>query len=221
MTVTAITSGFAAAHQTARKQPAGGPAFADFLGEANTQPAAQPAAQGMGAGVRASGPRLPGGALDAAGLAACPLMSADQLRAETAAFEQDLKNRFTAAHVDTGTPVTLDVAGDGRVVVRGDHPDKAKIERLFAEDPAFADRYRAVASGQSLRARGHIAQRYEIDLEEADDEEERKTVHRRYEALGKRLDAVSGQLTLSGGALSSPAVQMASDFTKVPEWLMA
>lgn len=216
MTVTAVASGFAATHQTARKPPAGGPAFADFLGEA----AAPPATQGVGTGVRPSRPRLPGSAPDAAGLAAAPVMSAEQLRAETAALEQDLNRRFTAAHVDTDVPVTLDVAGDGRVVVRGDHPDKVKIERLFAEDPALANRYRAVASGQSLRARGHITQRYEIDLEEADDEEERKTVRRRYEALGRRLDAVSGQLTLSGGALGSPAVQMASDFTRVPEWLM-
>jgi hypothetical protein len=216
MTVTAVTSGFAATPQPNRKPQAGGPAFADFL----EKDAAPPAAQGVSAGPRAPRPMIPGGVSGPAGLAAPPLLSGERLRAETAAFTEDLKNRFTAAHVDTDVPVTLDVASDGRIVVRGDHPDKAKIERLFAEDPEFANRYRAVASGQAMKARGHIARRYEIDLEEAEDEEERKTVHRRYEALGKRLDAVAGQLTLSGGALGSPAVQMASDFTKVPEWLM-
>ncbi|HYH20423.1 MAG TPA: hypothetical protein VD995_17595 [Azospirillum sp.] len=216
MTVTAVASGFAATHQTARKQQPGGPAFADFLGETATRPAAQ----GVAAGIRPSRPALPGGALDPAGLAAPSVMSAEQLRIETAAFTEDLNNRFTAAHVDTRTPVTLDIAGDGSIVVRGDHPDKAKIERLFAEDPALANRYRAVSQGHALKAHAQVAQRYAIDLEEADDDEERKAVHRRIEALTKRMEAVSGQMTLSGGALSSSAVQMATDFTRTPEWLM-
>lgn len=144
--------------------------------------------------------------------------SAQEVRAETAALAEDLQKRLVRAGVDTDVPVTLDVAQDGSIVVRGDHPDKAKIERLFAEDPDFANQYRKVSQDNAMIALGMVGVRYRIALDEAKDEEERDRVTRRFDAVIEKLGKSSGQMTLSGGQMSSASMDMAAGFLGVPSW---
>lgn len=142
------------------------------------------------------------------------------LKEKTAAFAQTLDRRFALAGVDTRIPVQMDVTSDGAIVVRGDHPDKAKIERLFAEDPELANEYRGVASAHAFNAHGKLAIRYEADLDEAKGEKERERVFRRYERLFQQIERAGGQMTLSGGQLSSGAMDMAAALTQMPSWAL-
>ncbi|WP_448204076.1 hypothetical protein [Azospirillum sp. sgz302134] len=143
------------------------------------------------------------------------------LKEKTAAFADTLNRRFTLADVDTRIPVQLDVASDGSVTVRGDHPDKAKIERLFAEDKDLANQYREIAGAHAFNAHGKIAIRYEEELDDAKSDKEREKIFRKYERLFQRIEAVSGQMTFSGGDLTSAAEGMAAALTGMPSWAMS
>ena len=145
---------------------------------------------------------------------------AGALKQKTAAFTEELAARFAAAGVDTRQPVTLNVDGDGRVTVAGDHPSKAAVERLFAEDPDFANRYREIAGGHAFLAHCRVATRFQIELEDSKTEEERKTIMRRYEAMFRQLDGAAGRMTWSGGQLGSAAMDMASKLLSLPSWAM-
>lgn len=155
---------------------------------------------------------------DLVGKGAPPLSSAQEVREETAALADELHKRLVRAGVDTDVPVTLDVAKDGSIVVRGDHPDKAKIERLFADDPDFANQYRKVSQDNAFIAVGMVGVRYRIAYDEAKDDEERARVTRRFDAVIQQLSKASGQMTLSGGQMSSASMDMATGFLGVPSW---
>ena len=142
------------------------------------------------------------------------------LKEKTAAFAETLDRRFALAGVDTRIPVQMDVTSDGTIVVRGDHPDKAKIERLFAEDPDLANEYRGIASAHAFNAHGKLAVRYAVDLDEAKGEKERERVFRRYERLFQQIERAGGQMTLSGRQLSSGAMDMAAALTQMPSWAL-
>ena len=144
--------------------------------------------------------------------------SAQEVRAETATLAEELQKRLVRAGVDTDVPVTLDVAQDGSIVVRGDHPDKAKIERLFAEDPDFANQYRKVSQDNAMIALGMVGVRYRIAFDEAKDDEERERVVRRFDAVIQQLGKASGQMTLSGGQMSSASMDMAAGLLGMPTW---
>lgn len=160
---------------------------------------------------------------------------AELLKEKTAALTEAMIRRFALADVDTRTPVQLDVAADGAIVVRsghpdgghpdGNHPDEAQIERLFAEDPDFANQYREVASGHAFLAAGRVSEQFRLELDEAGTEEERKWVYRRHEPLFQRLERIGGQMTLettpAGGRLSSAALDMASALPRRAAWAPA
>lgn len=95
----------------------------------------------------------------------------ENFQAKFAAFGDELGNKFRAAGIDTSVPVDLRVDADGRIGVSGSHPDKDKIEALFAEDPEFANRFRGIsaASGLLKAAEDHVefAAAYQQDPEAA------------------------------------------------------
>lgn len=126
---------------------------------------------------------------------------AELLAAKTAALNDALNRRFAMAGVDTGVPVALDVAADGRVVVRDEHPDKTTIERLFADDVDFANQYREVAGGHTFLAAGRVSEQFRLELGRAGTEEKRKRVYRRFEPIFRQLELVGGRMTLAGGCL--------------------
>lgn len=49
-------------------------------------------------------------------------------------YEKKLMQTFEAAGIDTTQQISLTTDYEGKVVVQGDHPDKQKIEAMFAED---------------------------------------------------------------------------------------
>ncbi|KAA0681872.1 hypothetical protein [Roseomonas genomospecies 6] len=125
------------------------------------------------------------------------------LARKTAAFTKELADIALA-------DITLDMDAEGRVTAAGGHPGKAAVERLFAGNPDFANRYREVAGGHAFLAHCRVAARFQIELEDSRTEEERKAILRRYDSMFSRIDGVRGRMSWSGGRLASAAMEMAA-----------
>lgn len=74
-----------------------------------------------------------------------------------AAYQDRLQAALSAAGIQTSGPLSLQVDAAGRVVVAGEHPDKARIEALFAEDDRLANSFRETLSLAEMIARGEEA----------------------------------------------------------------
>lgn len=98
--------------------------------------------------------------LKAAGLpplfkyAADGVITGDEMRMELADAKADYRQRLTAAlaaqGIDSSAPLRLQSDTAGRVVVVGDHPDKARIEQLFASDGPLTNAFHRVSSMASM-----------------------------------------------------------------------
>lgn len=144
------------------------------------------------------------------GLGRAPVLDLDpqRVQADTAAFGEELTQRLKALGVDTSVPINLEIAGDGSIRVRGDHPDKDKIEYLFASDHELANRYRALSVRNTLVAIARIAAEFHAAYGDAEDDEERKALWQDFRARIRQVSANSGNMTLSNGVLapSGPVV---------------
>lgn len=69
---------------------------------------------------------------------------------ETCSFRSDLAVMLAQAGVSDKPPVELAMDSQGKVRVKGDHPDKEAIEALFEENPGMRNRFAALSSGTQL-----------------------------------------------------------------------
>ncbi|MFZ5830965.1 MAG: hypothetical protein ACOY3P_12800 [Planctomycetota bacterium] len=69
---------------------------------------------------------------------------------QQAALGAGIRAVFDEAGIDTSQPIQLAMAGDGRVTVLGDHPQKDDIERVFDEHPELRDKFAEVSALGSL-----------------------------------------------------------------------
>lgn len=98
-------------------------------------------------------------ALSAAGRVAAPLLaslesfdsSPQAFQENSAAFQAELGKRFRAAGLDDTRPLDLTVDAEGAVRVANDHPDKDRIEALFAGDPDLSNQFRHLSASASLQ----------------------------------------------------------------------
>jgi hypothetical protein len=67
-------------------------------------------------------------------------MEAAQDRAQ-AGVQAKLQRLFAANGIDTSQEIRLQVGGDGQVVETSGHPQRAKIEKLFRDDPSLRDQF--------------------------------------------------------------------------------
>jgi len=72
-------------------------------------------------------------------------------------YQDRLRSALSEKGIDTSVPMRLQVDTAGRVVLAGDHPDKARIEAIFAEDDQLANAFREVMSLSAMIARGEEA----------------------------------------------------------------
>ena len=68
-----------------------------------------------------------------------------------AAFSDQLGNKFRAMGIDTSRPIELAVGSNGQVRVANGHPDKDRIEAMFAQDPEFANRFRELIAATEIK----------------------------------------------------------------------
>jgi hypothetical protein len=82
--------------------------------------------------------------------AADGIITGDEMRAARDEAKAEYQRRFSAAiaaqAIDTSVPLSLQSDAMGRVVVVGDHPDKARIEQLFAEDGELNNAFKKASS---------------------------------------------------------------------------
>jgi hypothetical protein len=194
--VDAIRSNPFVAAQAARQQaaPPAGAGFQSFLGAA-----ASAASPSSGGPLLNSLTHFPPGSLPQFG-------NSEQ---DTAALQQTLIKRFNAAGIDTSQPIDLSVGADGNVIVKGDNPQKAAIEKLFKDNPGLANQYRQVAAEDSWAALGRAYSSYASDYEAAQGAGAEAAVFGKYEPLFNKISQLSGDLTLSGGTLSSDSLSYA------------
>jgi hypothetical protein len=69
---------------------------------------------------------------------------------ESSAFSSDFGSILQAHGIDGNPPIDLVTDAQGRVRVRGVHPDRAKIEALFTANPALRDRFVRMSTNASL-----------------------------------------------------------------------
>ena len=85
-----------------------------------------------------------------------PLEVADMRRdydQKLAGLESRLQVEFAKAGIETSPPFQLQTDTEGKVRVAGDHPQKAQIEQLFADNPDLRDDFAEVnAKADFLRA---------------------------------------------------------------------
>lgn len=209
MIASAALSGPAAKHLPSPPLPRGGPGtFADLVKDTLARPAATAPRPSPRELTALTMPKLFGDAYDQRTGTIDMVKFAVQVREETADLAADLDRRLRASGIDTGIPVTLTVRGNGTIGVAGDHPQRQAIERLFADDPELANRYRKVAGDNHMIATAQLASRFHQAWYDCKDDEEREKVWLRYRGLFNRLQSVAGQMTLSGGTLSSAGAAM-------------
>jgi hypothetical protein len=59
-------------------------------------------------------------------------------------FKRAVQQLFSAAGIDTGTPIVLESDGIGGITVNADHPDQDKIAALLQSNPDLIDKFHAV-----------------------------------------------------------------------------
>lgn len=155
-----------AAQPTPARKPAGEGSFAQALAEASREVAEPPASKPS---LKAQGlPPLFKYADDG-------VITGDEMRLALNDAKADYRHRLSAAFselgIDTSSPLTLQVDTQGRVVVAGDHPDKARIEARFADDDKLANAFKQILSLSQMLAHGEEAiafhQAYDLDPQAA------------------------------------------------------
>ncbi len=68
-----------------------------------------------------------------------------------------LRDRLHAADVNTTVPFLLQGDADGKVVVAGQHPDRAAIERIFAEDSSLTSLFHFLSNNFGVIGPGQAA----------------------------------------------------------------
>ncbi|MFP5500968.1 MAG: hypothetical protein ACLGIN_00675 [Candidatus Sericytochromatia bacterium] len=99
-----------------------------------------------------------GGLLGTAKLGPITMTDMKAARDEALAFVKSrLTTRLSEAGVDTRQPFELGIGYDGQVYVRGDHPDKARIEAIFKEDPVLRNELAKTFSLSAIMKAGEEA----------------------------------------------------------------
>jgi hypothetical protein len=79
-------------------------------------------------------------------------------REKAADFQSEVRNRLNAMGVDATQTLDLSTDRQGNVRVANDHPDKERIEAMFADDPELSNDFRQISATGSLinAAEAHI-----------------------------------------------------------------
>lgn len=123
---------------------------------------------------------------------------------KTKAFAKTLVDAFTAAKIPTDEPIVLRIDGAGRVTTDGAY--KKRIDKLFEENPELEKQFKDVAALNSLVALNQAMRRYSESKKKAQNDDERDQASADYLRDCLSIQMRSDTLTLSDGALTSPAM---------------
>jgi len=120
------------------------------------------------------------------------------------ALSARLSSAFAALNVNLDQPVNLQVDKFGNVTTEG--PWKKKIEKLFADDPALAKEFKAVADLNSLKAAKTALELYNKDKGAAGGSKQQQQAWTNYNIQSINIQTLSGVMSLKDGKLRSAAV---------------
>ena len=145
----------------------------------------------------------------------------DKLQASIDSMTEKLNRILLSNGIDTSSEISLSVDETGKIVVKSDHPEKEKIERILNDDEQFANEVRKTLSDASLEAIGQVEEKKQISLKEhEEDDEDKKKKENEFERqlritekameISKQVMAVSNDFSLSGGTVSFASLTMAA-----------
>lgn len=79
------------------------------------------------------------------------LLQGAELPQATAEFAADLSKLFRSAGISVPPDPVLSMDRSGKVVVANAHPDKARIEQLFDDEPEMRNRFAELSSAHQLQ----------------------------------------------------------------------
>ena len=65
-------------------------------------------------------------------------------------FRRVVRDQMRQVGIDTSTPIQLAGDKEGRIVVQGNHPQKAEIEAFFKDRPSLSGQFRKISANTSL-----------------------------------------------------------------------
>lgn len=131
------------------------------------------------------------------------------VRLRSAEFAEQLRSRLQAAGLDSKQPISLSIAADGRIVVDSSNPQSEDIAALFADDPAFAERYRDIAGQNDALSQLQSGAAYVREWQAAASEGDRQALWRRYSALIDRVAGTFGsRMTIGPGTVTADSQQI-------------
>lgn len=131
----------------------------------------------------------------------------DLVEQKTDAFAKALTESLTAESIPLNDPITLQIDSAG--TIHADGPYKAKIEKLFRDNPELAKQAKEVATLNALRATTAALRLYNKELRNAHTKEARTAASDRYMVRSMAIQALSGTMTLAGGQITSAAMDYA------------
>lgn len=126
---------------------------------------------------------------------------------DTQLFALHLSRRLAEIGARTQRAIIFAILPDGSVGVVGAHADKSKLEQLFQDDRDLFHQFHQVARQNDMVASAEICRRYLEDSYNAQGEDARMVVWRRYRALCDQMESMAGRLILASGQLLSGALQ--------------
>ncbi|MGL6194184.1 MAG: hypothetical protein ACRC2T_05115 [Thermoguttaceae bacterium] len=77
-------------------------------------------------------------------------MLSQMLQVKLQSFQSDFMQKMNAAGVDTSKPIDLQKNDAGNLLVANDHPDKAQIDQILAENPEFAGKFQELSKTAAM-----------------------------------------------------------------------
>lgn len=121
----------------------------------------------------------------------------------TSDFNAKLSTYFAKAKIDGSKPAKLELGEDGRVHVMGSHPDKAKIEAMFAANPELTDDFAKIAGGAKALKEVELGDAVTVEYLRGNTKE---GAMERFKPLFEQLARRTRQATFKDGKLTIDAI---------------
>ena len=118
------------------------------------------------------------------------------------AYENRLMAELTARGIDTSIPIRLNTDFQGKVVVIGDHPDKAAIEQVFEDDMDLRNGFVQSANHFLFKEMAALHEQWAQKIEAGVTEEVANLWL--INAVQNAVSKSSGGMTLNNGSFSDP-----------------
>ncbi|MFD2265516.1 hypothetical protein ACFSM5_21620 [Lacibacterium aquatile] len=138
------------------------------------------------------------------------LQDADEAKRD---LEEKLAVAFSQAGVDTTTPITISVSGEGEVSVTSPHPDTTQIENILNENGALKADVLDTAEKTSLASMIKIGDEEKKGGQEQNPYAVPLEVELALEQKQRDIAQAFGKMSFNGGTLSTAVEAVTADFS--------